>query len=82
MNPQAPDFGIQRNSLDYFGIALECFQSNYWFKNAQKVWSRDARIRGVERRTFGSLKLRNDMKSPIICLTSSQELEKLLLENQ
>jgi hypothetical protein len=49
MNPQAPDFGIQRNSLDYFGIALECFQSNFDLKMLKKFGAEMLWIRGVER---------------------------------
>lgn len=75
MNPQAPDFGIQRNYLDLY-LELpwnEYSQDNFDLKNAQKVLDRDHfGLEDVKKRMIehlAVLKLRNDMKSPIICLT-------------
>lgn len=75
MNPQAPDFGIQRNYLE---LLLELpwgdySKDNFDLKRAQKILDRDhfglddVKKRIVEH--LAVLKLRNDMKSPIICLT-------------
>lgn len=75
MNPQAPDYGIQRNYLDLF-LDLpwnEYSKDNFDLKNAQKVLDRDHfGLEDVKKRMIehlAVLKLRNDMKSPIICLT-------------
>jgi len=75
MNPQAPDFGIQRNYLDLFlDLPWSTFsKDNFDLKNAQKVLDRDHfGLEDVKKRMIehlAVLKLRNDMKSPIICLT-------------
>ena len=75
MNPQAPDFGIQRNYLELF-LDLpwnEYSKDNFDLKRAQKILDRehfgleDVKKRMIEH--LAVLKLRNDMKSPIICLT-------------
>ncbi len=75
MNPQAPDFGIQRNYLELF---LEMpwnhySKDNFDLKRAQKIIDRDHfGLEDVKKRIIehlAVLKLRNDMKSPIICLT-------------
>ena len=75
MNPQAPDFGIQRNYLELF-LELpwnEYSQDNFDLKRAQKILDRDHfGLEDVKKRIIehlAVLKLRNDMKSPIICLT-------------
>ena len=75
MNPQAPDFGIQRNYLELV-LDLpwnEYSKDNFDLKNAQKVIDRDHfGLEDVKKRMIehlAVLKLRNDMKSPIICLT-------------
>lgn len=75
MNPQAPDFGIQRNYLE---LLLELpwnhySQDKFDLKQAQKVLDRDHfGLEEVKKRMIehlAVLKLRNDMKSPILCLT-------------
>lgn len=75
MNPQAPDFAIQRNYLD---LLLELpwnvySKDNFDLKHAQKILDRDHfGLEDVKKRMIehlAVLKLRNDMKSPIICLT-------------
>ena len=74
-NPQSPDFGLQRNYLDLF-LELpwnEFSKDNFDLKNAQKVLDRDHfGLDDIKKRMIehlAVLKLRNDMKSPIICLT-------------
>ncbi|MFA9192655.1 endopeptidase La [Flavobacterium sp. FZUC8N2.13] len=75
MNPQAPDFGIQRNYMELL-LDLpwnEFSKDNFDLKNAQKILDRDHfGLEEVKKRMIehlAVLKLRNDMKSPIICLT-------------
>jgi len=75
MNPQAPDFGMQRNYLELF-LDLpwgEYSKDNFDLKRAQKILDRDHfGLEEVKKRMIehlAVLKLRNDMKSPIICLT-------------
>jgi ATP-dependent Lon protease len=75
MNPQAPDFGIQRNYLELL-LELpwgEYSKDNFDLKRAQKIIDRDHfGLEDVKKRMIehlAVLKLRNDMKSPIICLT-------------
>ena len=75
MNPQAPDFGIQRNYLELI-LELpwnEFSKDNFDLKRAQKILDRDHfGLEEVKKRMIehlAVLKLRNDMKSPIICLT-------------
>lgn len=75
MNPQAPDFGIQRNYLELF-LELpwnEFSKDNFDLKRAQKILDRDHfGLEDVKKRMIehlAVLKLRNDMKSPILCLT-------------
>ena len=74
-NPQSPDFGIQRNYLELF-LDLPWYEyskDNFDLKNAQKILDRDHfGLEEVKKRMIehlAVLKLRNDMKSPIICLT-------------
>lgn len=75
MNPQSPDFGIQRNYLELF-LELpwnEYSKDQFDLKRAQKILDRDHfGLDDVKKRIIeylAVLKLRNDMKSPIICLT-------------
>ncbi|MEY2869156.1 MAG: hypothetical protein RIR01_1636, partial [Bacteroidota bacterium] len=75
MNPQAPDFGIQRNYLELLlDLPWNIYsKDNFDLKNAQKILDRDHfGLEEVKKRMIehlAVLKLRNDMKSPIICLT-------------
>ena len=73
-NPQSPDYGIQRNYLDLF-LELpwnEYSKDNFDLKRAQKILDKDHYgLEEVKRRIIeylAVLKLRNDMKSPILCL--------------
>ena len=75
MNPQAPDYGIQRNYLELIlELPWDHFsKDNFDLKRAQKIIERDHfGLDDVKKRIIehlAVLKLRNDMKSPIICLT-------------
>lgn len=74
-NPNSPDFGIQRNYLELFlELPWNKFSTdNFDLKRAQQILDRDhfglddVKKRIVEH--LAVLKLRNDMKSPILCLT-------------
>ncbi|MDM1361522.1 endopeptidase La [Myroides marinus] len=74
MNPQVAEFGIQRNYLE---LLLELPWNHYSkdvfnLKNAQKQLDKDHYgIEDVKKRVLehmAVLKLRNDLKSPILCL--------------
>lgn len=74
MNPQVAEYSIQRNYLDLF-LELpwnEYSQDNFDLKRAQKILDRDHfGLEEVKKRVIeylAVLKLRNDMKSPILCL--------------
>ena len=75
MNPNAPDFGIQRNYLEMF-LDLpwgHYSKDNFDLKQAQEILDEDHfGLEDVKKRMIehlAVLKLRNDMKSPILCLT-------------
>ncbi|WP_281752413.1 endopeptidase La [Neptunitalea chrysea] len=74
MNPQVAEYSIQRNYLDLFlDLPWEEFsKDNFDLKRAQKVLDKDHYgLEDVKRRIIeylAVLKLRNDMKSPILCL--------------
>ncbi len=74
-NSQSPDFGIQRNYLE---LLLELPWNEYSkdifdLKRAQKILDKNHfGLEDVKKRVLehlAVLKLRNDMKSPILCLT-------------
>lgn len=74
MNPQVAEFSIQRNYLDLF-LDLpwnEFSKDKFDLKRAQKVLDKDHYgLEEVKKRIIeylAVLKLRNDMKSPILCL--------------
>lgn len=74
-NPNSPDFGIQRNYLELF-LELpwnEYSVDNFDLKHAQKILDRDHfGLEDIKKRIIehlAVLKLRNDMKSPILCFT-------------
>lgn len=74
MNPQVAEYSIQRNYLDLI-LELpwnEYSKDNFDLKRAQKILDRDHYgLEDVKRRIIeylAVLKLRNDMKSPILCL--------------
>ena len=73
-NPNSPDFGIQRNYIELF-LELpwnEFSKDKFDLKRAQKILDRDHHgLEDVKKRIIehlAVLKLRNDMKSPILCL--------------
>ena len=74
MNPQVAEYGIQRSYLDLF-LELpwnEFSADQFDLKKAQKILDRDhSGLQEVKKRILeylAVLKLRNDMKSPILCL--------------
>lgn len=74
MNPQVAEYSIQRNYLDLF-LDLpwnEFSQDKFDLKRARKILDRDHYgLDDVKKRIIeylAVLKLRNDMKSPILCL--------------
>ncbi len=74
MNPQVAEYSIQRNYLDLF-LELpwnEFSKDKFDLKRAQKILDRDHYgLEDVKKRIIeylAVLKLRNDMKSPILCL--------------
>jgi ATP-dependent Lon protease len=74
MNPQVAEYSIQRNYLELF-LDLpwnEFSDDNFDLKRAMKILDRDHfGLEDVKRRIIeylAVLKLRNDMKSPILCL--------------
>lgn len=74
MNPQVAEYSIQRNYLDLF-LDLpwdEFSKDKFDLKRAKKILDRDHYgLDDVKRRIIeylAVLKLRNDMKSPIVCL--------------
>ena len=74
MNPQVSEYSIQRNYLDLF-LDLpwnELSKDKFDLKQAMKILNRDHHgLDDVKRRIIeylAVLKLRNDMKSPILCL--------------
>lgn len=74
MNPQVADYSIQRNYLDLFlDLPWNHFSKDKFdLKRAQKILNRDHYgLEEVKKRIIeylAVLKLRNDMKSPILCL--------------
>jgi len=74
MNPQVAEYSIQRNYLELF-LELpwnEFSKDKFDLKRAQKILDRDHYgLEDVKKRIIeylAVLKLRNDMKSPILCL--------------
>ena len=74
MNPQVAEYSVQRNYLDLFlDLPWEHFSKDKFdLKRAEKVLNRDHfGLEEVKKRIIeylAVLKLRNDMKSPILCL--------------
>ncbi|NGZ89845.1 endopeptidase La [Psychroflexus maritimus] len=74
MNPQVAEYTIQRNYLDLFlDLPWNTFSKDQFdLKRAERVLNRDHYgLEDVKKRIIeylAVLKLRNDMKSPIICL--------------
>ncbi len=74
MNPQVAEYSIQRNYLDlYLDLPWDQFSKDQFdLKRAQRILDRDHYgLEDVKRRIIeylAVLKLRGDMKSPILCL--------------
>ena len=85
MNPQVAEHSIQRNYLDiYLELPWNEFsKDNFDLKRAQKILDRDHYgLKDVKRRIIehiAVLKLRNDMKSPILCLNGPPGVGKTSL---
>jgi len=85
MNPQVAEYSIQRNYLDIY-LELpwnEYSKDNFDLRRAQKILDRDHfGLKDVKRRIIehiAVLKLRNDMKSPILCLNGPPGVGKTSL---
>ena len=85
MNPQVAEYSIQRNYLDlYLDLPWNKFSvDNFDLKRAQKILNRDHYgLDDVKKRILehiAVLKLRNDMKSPILCFNGPPGVGKTSL---
>ena len=85
MNPQVAEYSIQRNYLDlYLDLPWNEFSiDNFDLKRAQKILDRDHYgLKDVKKRIIehiAVLKLRNDMKSPILCFNGPPGVGKTSL---
>jgi len=85
MNPQVAEYSIQRNYLDiYLDLPWnEYSKDNFDLKRAQKILDRDHYgLKEVKKRVIehiAVLKLRNDMKSPILCFNGPPGVGKTSL---
>lgn len=81
-NPNSPDFGILRNYLElYLELPWNVFsKDNFDLKRAQKILDKDHfGLEDIKKRIIehlAVLKLRNDMKSPILCFTGPPGIGK------
>lgn len=85
MNPQAADYGIQHNYLETL-VELpwnEYTKDNFDLEHAQKVLDKDhfglEKIKDRIVEHLAVLKLKNDMKSPILCLVGPPGVGKTSL---
>lgn len=85
MNPQAADYGVQHNYLDYL-VELpwnEYTKDNFDLEHAQKVLDKDhfglEKIKDRIVEHLAVLKLKNDMKAPILCLVGPPGVGKTSL---
>jgi|TARA_B100000768_G_C11282043_1_gene379207 ATP-dependent Lon protease len=85
MNPQVAEYSIQRNYLDlYLDLPWNEFsKDNFDLRRAQRILDRDHYgLKEVKKRIIehiAVLKLRNDMKSPILCLNGPPGVGKTSL---
>ncbi len=85
MNPQVAEYSIQRNYLDLFlDLPWDEFSKDQFdLKRAQRILDRDHYgLDDVKKRIIeylAVLKLRNDMKSPILCLSGPPGVGKTSL---
>ena len=88
MNPQVAEYGIQRNYLElYLDLPWEEYSvDKFDLKRARKILDRDHfGLDDVKKRIIeylAVLKLRNDMKSPILCLYGPPGVGKTSLGNR
>ena len=85
MNPQQADYGIQHNYLEYL-VELpwnEYTKDNFDLEHAQKVLDKDhfglEKIKDRIVEHLAVLKLKNDMKAPILCLVGPPGVGKTSL---
>lgn len=85
MNPQAADYGVQHNYLEYL-VELpwnEYTKDNFDLEHAQKVLDKDhfglEKIKDRIVEHLAVLKLKNDMKAPILCLVGPPGVGKTSL---
>ena len=85
MNPQVAEYSVQRNYLDvYLDLPWnEYSKDNFDLKRAQRILDRDHYgLKEVKKRIIehiAVLKLRNDMKSPILCFNGPPGVGKTSL---
>jgi ATP-dependent Lon protease len=85
MNPQVAEYGVQRNYLElYLDLPWESYSDdNFDLKRAQRILDRDHYgLDKIKKRIIehlAVLKLRKDMKSPILCLTGPPGVGKTSL---
>lgn len=85
MNPQVAEYGVQRNYLElYLDLPWEHYsKDNFDLKRAQHILDRDHYgLDKIKKRIIehlAVLKLRKDMKSPILCLTGPPGVGKTSL---
>ncbi len=85
MNPQVAEYSVQRNYLDlYLDLPWNIFSDDKFdLKRATKILNRDHHgLEEVKKRIIehlAVLKLRRDMKSPILCLTGPPGVGKTSL---
>ncbi len=87
-NPNAPDYNVQRNYLDFFtDLPWNNYSKDIFdIPKAEKVLNKDHfGLEDIKKRILehmAVLKLKNNMKSPILCLVwPSWKLAKLPSEN-
>lgn len=84
-NPNSPDYNIQRNYLDFFTeLPWEKYSKDIFdIPKAEKVLNRDHfGLEDIKKRILehmAVLKLKNDMKSPILCLVGPPGVGKTSL---
>ncbi len=85
MNPQQADYGVQHNYLEYL-VELpwnEYTKDNFDLEHAQKVLDKDhfglEKIKDRIVEHLAVLKLKNDMKAPILCLVGPPGVGKTSL---
>lgn len=84
-NPNSPDYNVQRNYLDFFtDLPWEKYSTDHFdLKKAEKLLDREHfGLEDIKKRILehiAVLKLKNDMKSPILCLVGPPGVGKTSL---